>query len=304
MPEELIRVFPDRNEWTPRDEWAFTGDLPLEGMRPGTPDTPVMVSVTFTWWRRRAEQIAESWRTHYRNVRIGGPAYDDPGAEFVPGRFIKQGCTITTRGCPKKCGWCSVPKREGPLRLLPINPGHIVQDNNLLASSLKSHLYSEREARGHFDAVFEMLRQQKRACSFNGGLDKHFLKPWHVAYFDSIPIDELWWAVDEEGDFRYITRVKELFAHVPMRKMRCYTMIGYGDETLAEAERRIERVFNLGFMPFSQLYQPPDAKQPTKIYGADWKAVNRKWSRPAWYMSQGFPQIPQTLLLTEAESQD
>ena len=33
-------------------------------------------------------------------------------------------------------------------------------------------------------------------------------------------------------------------------------------------------------MPFSQLYQPPDANVPTKIYGADWKAVNRKWSRP------------------------
>lgn len=279
---EVIRVFPDRNKWTPDDEWAFVGEPPF--FRPGTSETPVMVSVTFTWWRRRAEEIANSWRMYYSNVRVGGPAYDDPGGEFIPGMFIKNGCTITTRGCPKKCGWCSVPKREGALRLLPIRPGYIVQDNNLLASSLPSPMYTEAQARAHFDSVFEMLRGQKRVCSFNGGLDKHFLKPWHVPYFDSIPIGELWWACDEPDDFRWLERVKELFAHVPMRKMRCYTMIGYEGETLAESEKRIERVFELGFMPFSQLYQPPDANVPTKIYGADWKAVNRKWSRPAAYM--------------------
>ncbi len=108
--ENLIRVFPDRNKWTPDDELAFVGEPPL--FRPGTPDTPVMVSVTFTWWRRRAEQIANSWRMFYENVSIGGPAYDDPGGEFTPGRFLKKGCTITSRGCPKKCGWCKVPFSE------------------------------------------------------------------------------------------------------------------------------------------------------------------------------------------------
>jgi hypothetical protein len=46
-----------------------------------------------------------------------------------------------------------------------------------------------------------------------------------------------------------------------------------------------EWAFKLGFMPFSQLYQPPQAHVPMKIYGPDWKAVNRKWSRPAAYMS-------------------
>jgi hypothetical protein len=273
---DIIRVFADRNKWTPDDDMVFIGDLPLEPFRPGTPDTPVMVSVTFTWWRRRAEQIADSWRTHYRNVQIGGPAYDHPGGEFIPGMFLKHGCTITTRGCPKKCGWCKVPFSEGSQRLLKtIQPGWIVQDNNLLAAP-ESHLAS----------VFKMLREQKRAIFFNGGLDKHFLKPWHIPFFDSIPIGQLWWAADVPDDFKWLARVKELFAHVPLRKMRCYTMIGYDGETLAEAEQRIEQVFALGFMPFSQLYQPPTADRPTKIYGPEWKALNRKWARPAAYMSK------------------
>lgn len=267
----VIRVFPDRNKWTPDDELAFVGEPPF--FRPGNEDTPVMVSVTFTWWRRRAEQLADSWRRFYRNVRVGGPAYDDPGGEFTPGMFMKKGCTITTRGCPKKCGWCKVPFSEGAQRLLSIQPGWIVQDNNLLSTP-----------EAHFVSVFEMLRQQNRACFFNGGLDKHYLKPWHVPFFDSVRIGELWWAADVPDDYKWLMRVKELFAHVPMRKMRCYTMIGYEGETLSQATERIEKVFELGFMPFSQLYQPPTADRPTKIYSAEWKAVNRKWSRPAAYM--------------------
>lgn len=235
-----------------------------------------MVSATFTWQRRRAEQLAESWGAHYRNVRLGGPAYDDPGGEFEPGMFLKLGCTITSRGCPKKCGYCSVPRREGLQRILTIHPGWIVQDNNLLASP-----------ESHIRAVFDMLRRQNREIYFNGGLDKHFARAWHVELFSSIKIGELWWACDRAKDVEALRAVKELFSHVPMRKMRCYTMIGYDDppETLRQAERRIEQVFEMGFMPFSQLYQPPDADRPTKIYASDWKAVNRKWSRPAAYMS-------------------
>jgi hypothetical protein len=281
--ERPIRVFPERNKWTPNDEWAFIGEPPM--FRPGNENTPVMVSCTFTWWRRRAEQIANSWRMFYRNVQVGGPAYDDPGGEFTPGRFLKEGCTITTRGCPKKCGWCKVPFSEGDLRNLQIKPGWIVQDNNLLASSLPSLNYSEREARAHFEGVFNMLREQKPAKSFNGGLDKHYLKPWHVPFFDSISIHELWWAADVPDDYKWLRRVKELFGHMPKDKMRCYTMIGYEGETLSEAEKRIETVYELGFMPFSQLYQPPTADKPTKIYSPEWKAVNRKWSRPAIYKS-------------------
>lgn len=271
MTFDTIRVFAERTKWTPDDELAYVGDCPL--FRPGTPETPVMVSCTFTWLRKRAEQIAESWRVHYRNVRVGGPAYDDPGGEFVPGMFLKKGCTITTRGCPKKCGWCKVPFAEGSQRLLNIQPGWIVQDNNLLATP-----------EAHFAAVFEMLRAQKRATFFNGGLDKHFLKPWHVPYFNSVPIGELWWACDVPDDFRWLIRVKELFPDVDIRRMRCYTMIGYEGETLAEAQKRIEKVFELGFMPFSQLYQPPTGEGSTKLYGPDWKALNRKWCRPAAYM--------------------
>lgn len=263
----MIRVFPHKTKWTPTDELAFFGAPTL--FHPIDRKIPVKVSVTFTWHKPEAEHIAAMWRNFYDDVQIGGPAYGDPGGEFVPGMFMKEGCTITSRGCPKKCGWCVVPRREGAIRELPIKPGWIVQDNNLLACS-----------EGHIRAVFDMLREQNRRIFFNGGLDKHFLKDWHRELFDSIRIGELWFACDTSADFASLERASRILDGIPLRKRRCYTMIGYEAENPCDAERRIERVFNLGFMPFCQLYQPD---QP-KVYSEDWRRLRRKWSRPAAYM--------------------
>ena len=265
----MIRVFPHRNKWTPTDEFAFVGYPPL--FRPGTRSTPVMVSVTFTWHKAEAERIARSWGDYYDDVRLGGPAYGDPGGEFTPGRFLKEGCTITSRGCPKHCGWCVVPTREGSIRELAIQPGWIVQDNNLLACSEL-----------HLRQVFEMLQAQNRRIYFNGGLDKHFLRDWHRKLFDSIKIGELWFACDTSSDIDWLERAARILDGIPLRKRRCYTMIGYDGESLIEAERRIERVYELGFMPFCQLYQPDE----TKVYAEEWRKVRRKWARPAAYMRE------------------
>ena len=247
---------------------AFIGEPPL--FQPGTRNTPVRVSVTFTWHKQRAEKIAESWSAFYDDVKIGGPAYGDPGGEFTPGRYLKKGCTITSRGCPKRCSWCVVPQHEGALRELQIKPGWIVQDNNLLACS-----------ENHIRAVFEMLRAQKRQIFFNGGLDKHFLKPWHRELFDSISIGELWFACDTTADLPWLEKAAHILEGIPIRKRRCYTMIGYDAESFSETQGRIERVFELGFMPFCQLYQPDE----TKVYPLEWRQLRRKWSRPAAYMA-------------------
>lgn len=266
---EVIRVFPVRNKWTPDDAMCFVGDPPF--YRPGTRKTPVRVSVSFTWHKREADRIAASWRDFYDDVKIGGPAYGDPGGEFTPGRFLKLGCTITSRGCPKKCGWCVVPKHEGELRELQIKPGWIIQDNNLLACS-------ER----HLRAVFDMLRTQKRGACFNGGLDKHYLQPWHRELFDSIAIDELWFACDQMKDLPWLEKAARILEGISIEKRRCYTMIGYDGESLSDAVRRIEAVYALGFLPFCQLYQPDE----TKVYPLEWRETHYKWSRPAAYRSK------------------
>jgi hypothetical protein len=267
--QQIIRVFPYRTAFTPNDAMAFVGYPPFPEFRPPDPATPARVSVTFKWWKREAESMAASWAQHYRDVKIGGPAYGDLGDEFVPGRYLKTGCTITSRGCVKHCGWC--PEKDRPLKeLRPISPGWIVQDSNLLACS-----------EAHVRAVFEMLRAQPEPAKFCGGLDKDFLRRWHRSLFDSIRIDELWVACDVTATLPALERAAEILDGIPIHKLRCYTMIGWDpEESLLQAEKRMERVLELGFLPFCQLYKPDDFE---KTYPEDWKQVQRKWARPAAY---------------------
>lgn len=261
-----IRVFPRRTKWTPTDELAFVGDPPL--FRP--PMMPVKVSATFSWDVEEAKRLAYAWSAHYSNVSLGGPAFGDPGGDFTPGLFLKEGVTITSRGCPRKCPWCFVPKREKEIRELPIRDGHIIQDNNLLGCS-----------QPHIEAVFEMVRRQRKAAIFSGGIDAGLLRKWHRTLFDSIRIRELWFACDTPGAIKALERVYGIVEGIPQRKLRCYVMIGHGDETLKEAEKRLERVYHLGFDPFCQLYRGPGERE----YGKNWKALNKKWCRPAAYKS-------------------
>jgi hypothetical protein len=61
-------------------------------------------------------------------------------------------------------------------------------------------------------------------------------------------------------------------------------LIGYGAESLTEAEHRLRAVWEIGCLPFAMLYQPPDRYEH---YGRDWKALARLWSRPAAMFSLG-----------------
>jgi hypothetical protein len=266
----MIRVFPRRTKWTPTDELAFVGDPPL--ILPGAPSwSRIRVSVTFTWDIPEGERLARSWGLFYKDVKVGGPAFGDPGDEFVPGRFVKEGVVVTSRGCPKACDFCLVPRREGRIRELQIKDGYNVFDNNLLACS-----------RDHVEMVFDMLRRQKTAAQFTGGLDKDLLKPWHIDLLKSISFKRAWFACDSEMGFPALERAADLLSDFSMEKKYCYVLVGYTDETPAAAEERLIRIFNLGFMPFSMLYRGENTRVRMSADPA-WRALIRRWCNPARY---------------------
>ena len=142
----MIRVFPRRTNATPDDGQAYVNKVPSPQNLWDEPKGEVHVSCTFTWDIPAAEKQADKWRMLGYDVKLGGPAYDDAGGDFVPGRYLKKGYVITSRGCNNKCWFCLTHKREGSIRELPITDGWNVQDNNLLQCSEK-----------HIRAVFAML---------------------------------------------------------------------------------------------------------------------------------------------------
>jgi hypothetical protein len=275
---KFARVFTARNKATPVDDLAFVGGPDLLTDRD---IDEVHISVTFTWHKRLAEQFAEQW-AKVAPVTIGGPTYDDPGGEFVPGRYLRRGYVITSRGCPSRCPHCFVPRREGPLRELPIVEGWNILDNNLLACS-----------RPHVEAVFAMAARQKRPqdvspksswrVAFTGGFEAARLDDWHVDRLALIrPRPTVFFAYDLPADYEpLVIAARKMVAAgwSPKRKdvLRAYVLIGYLGDTLEAAKERLDDTVRLGFTPMAMLYRDVlDTPWPH-----EWRRLQRIWARPA-----------------------
>lgn len=152
---KIARVFPRKTKASPIDELCFF-DIPPMLCLPEIDE--VHISCTFTFDIPKAEYLAYQWGRIGVPVKIGGPAYDNKGGEFVPGRYLKSGYVITSRGCNNSCWFCDTWRREGKLRELEIKEGWNVADNNLLQCS-----------ETHIRKVFEVLKGQKHRPMFSGG---------------------------------------------------------------------------------------------------------------------------------------
>lgn len=264
MKEVVIRVFPRATNMTPKDDpYVFIGDPPL--WRPEADE--VHVSVTFTWDIKEGKRLQEAWAQYYPNVLIGGPAMWDKPNNFVPGFYVKQGTTFTSRGCNHNCPWCLAWQVEGKLRTIPIVPGHVIQDNNLLQCPAS-----------HRREVFRMLSLQHRAFSFLGGLDARLITDEIADELRALRIHQVFLAADTEGALKPLKKAIKKLSFLPRQKLRCYVLLAYKNETMEQVEMRLRKVWELGAMPFAQLYQPPDRYIE---YERDWKQFARRWQRPA-----------------------
>jgi len=273
----LARVFPRRTNATPRDEYAFIGYPPLECFIPSHIDE-IHVSVTFSWDLPEARRIQHAWQAlQIAPVHLGGPVFEQSSSisaagEFVPGRYLAKGYTITSRGCPNHCWFCEVPRREGMLHELEIKPGNKVLDNNLLACS-----------ESHVRAVFKMLETQKDAI-LSGGLEARLLKPWHIELFEQAHIKEAFFAYDTPDDLPALKEASRLLRQSAWHrdyKCRCYVLCGYPGDTLEAAEQRCLKLLRLGFYPFAMYYRAPSDTSPRLLKPRAWQDLCCTWTRPA-----------------------
>ena len=268
MPR-LLRVFPRITRATPIDDLSFYGppDLFAEA-------NEVHVSVTFTADKLKAEALAEQWQ-RIAPVKIGGVAYGDRGEDFIPGRYIKHGYTFTSRGCPERCWFCSVWKRDPVVRLLPIQDGWNILDDNLLATP-----------QDHFSAVLEMLSRQGRPVEFTGGLQAARLTDWHVERFARIkPRPTCFFAYDPGDKFETMRVAAEKMLAAGFtaasHRLRTFVLIGYPKDTFEKAEERLREMLSIGFTPYAMLWQPETPSAEKWRPAHEWRKFQRSWARPA-----------------------
>ena len=260
---KILRVFPRKTNLTPTDELAFIGDPPMD--RPAADE--VCISTTFTWDIEKAKRLQLAWSQYYPVVKIGGPAFDDPCNEFVPGRYVRPGVTFTSRGCNNHCPWCLVQKREGKLRLNENFPtGNFVNDNNFLQCPKE-----------HRSKVYEMLKTQKD-IEMIGGLEADLLTEWDADQLRGLRIHQLFFACDTPARLKALQRAQGLLKDMTHQKLRCYVLLAFAGQTVSEAVAHLENVWATGFVPHSQLFQPPDKLIE---YSKQWTDLARDWTRPA-----------------------
>lgn len=264
----IIRVFPRKTQASPVDELAYFGPPDFFAQA-----DEVHVSVAFTQDRTIAERLAEQWRV-VAPVKIGGVAYGDASLEFIPGRYIKPGYTITSRGCPRRCWFCSVWKKWPTPNVLPIYDGWNVLDDNLLSCP-----------RDHVEAVFAMLRRQDRRVEFTGGLEALSLQDYQVDLLASLkPRPNMFWAYDPDDAFETLesasSRLLEAGFTKESHRMRAYVLIGYPKDTFELADHRLQQMMSIGFTPHAMLWSPETPSQEKYRPAPEWRAFQRRWARP------------------------
>ncbi|MBA7533865.1 hypothetical protein ES705_26111 [subsurface metagenome] len=246
---KILRVFIRRTSQTPIDDYVKIGMPDL--FRPEEVEE-VHISVLFTWDIEEGFELQKNYLQHYTKVLIGGPAFVNNSYKprFYPGRYVKKGIIITTRGCNNNCPWCLVPKIEGKFKEINIEPGNIIQDNNILMAN-----------KNHLRRVFQMLKDQRR-IRFLGGLDKRLLKDWHIEELRSLKIEELWFSFDSWDDKKEFMKVTEKLRDSGFRRnqIRCYVLAGF-NEPIQASENRLRFVYECGALPFIQVYRSISEKK-------------------------------------------
>lgn len=258
----IIRVFPRRTNATPDDELVRVRETPSLFDEADE----VHISVAFTWDIPYAEWLAAQWAP-VAPVKMGGPAFSEPGGDFVPGRYMKQGYVITSRGCPNRCWFCAVPKREGgQLRELPVTDGWIVTDDNLLACSP-----------GHIDEVFAMLARQPHRPQFVGGLEAALMTPEMAARLRGLKPESMFFAYDTPNDLEPLQAAAKMLLDAGFTKasnvLQCYVLIGYPGDTQEKALARLGEAWRAGFLPFAMLY-----RDKTGDFDKDWRRFQGEWA--------------------------
>lgn len=267
---QIARVFLRRTQATPLDELAFSckreGDYPLPPMFPLSVDE-VHICWVYSYDEYKLDTVVREWE-RIAPVKVGGPAAGTRGEEFTPGMYVKPGYVITSRGCPNSCWFCSVWRRDGDIRELPIHDGWNVLDDNLLACS-----------EAHIRAVFAMLKRQGRKAEFTGGLEAARLEQWHVELLADLKPKQMFFAYDTPDDLEPLMQAGRMLLDAGFttdsHRLRCYVLIGHPRDSFEDAERRLRQTIDAGFFPMAMLYRDKAGKRDPQ-----WVTFQRQWANP------------------------
>jgi hypothetical protein len=174
---------------------------------------------------------------------------------------------FASRGCVRKCGFCSVPKLEGRpqdfkygIRHL-IWPGHkkiILWDNNILGNA-------------NWREIFDELAEIGMEVDFNQGLDARFITDEVVEKLKKLRYYNLRLAYDYKGIGPQVERALERLqaGGIDKRKVVLYTLYNYVDDP-ENFKTRVEEIIGWGATSYPMRFEPLTSLTKNAFVSPNW----------------------------------
>ncbi len=260
----------------------------IKGVAHWTEGDTAYVSVAFTWRMPEARRVCEYYRARGLRVRVGGPATFTQGKAIadiaeVGGAYSdaiarhNPDATMASRGCPRACSFCIVPRMEGVTFTIfpdfPVRP--ILCDNNL------SELPADYQA-------YIVRRYQETGVPLldaNSGFEPSFFDEATFARWKPVLRGPWRFGYDESGEGEHVCKALRILRDEPARRKQVYVMIGL--EPFDRCMERIRQVIEWGGEPYVQPFILLNALEKKPAVRHDWTAeklrhVQRWVNRHLW----------------------
>ena len=251
---------------------------------------PNLALMRLSAWHKAQGDDVEWWRgfTHYDRAYLskvftftpdfdtvidadeiitGGTGYKDysslpleveavsPDYSIYP--HFQRAIGFLTRGCPNRCEWCIVPRKEGNIRPAatwqeikrPDSRELVFLDNNVLASD---HGLEQIEQMGH----------EKVWVDFNQGLDARLITPKVAELLAGLHwIRFVRMSCDTSAMLPVIEQAVAYLREAGVARSRLWAYVLVQD--VSDAHRRVLALEQMGVLPFAQPYRDFDSGEPT-----------------------------------------
>lgn len=167
-----------------------------------------------------------------------------------------------SRGCPRGCDFCIVAKKEGRYSYKVANLSEFWNGQKNI-ELLDPNTFACKD----WKSILEQLIDSKAYINFNQGVDLRCLNEEKIDYLMRVKVKGVHFAFDRFKDWNTIVPKLEQFKSITgwnRQKVTVYVLTNF-NTTIEQDILRVEKIKELGFMPYVMRYDKEHIKRGSEI---------------------------------------